>query len=82
MTHIIIGISIFAAALACQIGNYAYLRVWRKANNDLVQKAKKQHGSNATISFNGHARLHNLSVIAMAAGLLYFVVALVFYLVK
>lgn len=72
----------FAAALIGQIINYAYLRAWRKANAHLVEQAKKALGNDANVSFKGHARLHNLFVIAMWAGFIYLAVAIAFYLLK
>ena len=82
MTHIIIGFCIFAAAFVGQIINYAYLRAWRKANAAAIEAAKRNHGPDVTLSFKGHARLHNLFIIGMWAGFLYSAIALVFYLSK
>ncbi len=82
MTHVIIGNTIFAAALIGQIINYAYLRAWRKANAHLVKQTKETLGNNANVSFTGHARLHNLFVIAMWAGFIYLAVAIAFYFAK
>ncbi len=82
MTHVIIGFVIFATAVVGQIINYAYLRAWRKANAHLVEQTKKALGNDTNVSFKGHARLHDLFVIAMLAGFIYLAVAIAFYIAK
>lgn len=74
--------TLFLSILA-QVFNYQYLRKWRKSHSKEIADYKKLSGNrDATLSFSGHTKIHNICVIATLCSLLGVIVATIAHFVR
>ena len=74
--------TLFASILA-QFFNYQYLYKWRKAHSKEITDYQKMSGNrNATLSFSGHTKIHNICVIGLLCSLVGLIIAAIAHFVR